>query len=535
MIDLTPFIFIVSMLIGLSLLAGRVKGIPYPILLVLAGLAIGFIPGLPVVRLDPAVVLLIFLPPLLFRSSWNTSWVDFKTALRPISRLAIGLVIFTTLAVAIVTYYLIPGFGWGAAFILGAIVSPPDAVSAVSIIRGLGLQKRMVTIIEGESLVNDASALVIYRSAVAAVVSGSFIFWRAGLQFLMVTAGGILIGGLLGYACCLVLKKARNNPMAQNCLSLLTPFICYPVAERFGLSGVLAVVVAGLVISWRSPVVFSYQGRTQSNAVWNMITFLLNGVIFLLIGLELSEVIANLQGFKLSALLFHGLVISLAAIAIRFLFIMPAALFPGLLGGGKQERVFTWKNTLVLSWAGMRGVVSLATALALPLATGAGSAFPHRNAILVLTFIIMVVTLVGQGLTLPLLIRRLDFSSVKEQEDEEYELRLLVANHDIDFINSRFSGSETDGEVLDQVRRLYELRFNWLNGNYLKENKALKAAIKSGSVLENVIHAQLAVIEFNRELLVKFYRDGTYNAEVIRKLEREMDLDESRLRSQLKP
>lgn len=534
MIDLTPFIFIVAMLIGLSLLAGRVKGIPYPILLVLAGLGIGFIPGLPVVRLDPAVVLLIFLPPLLFRSSWNTSWIDFKTALRPISRLAIGLVICTTLAVATVAYYLIPGFGWGAAFILGAIVSPPDAVSAVSIIRGLGLQKRMVTIIEGESLVNDASALVLYRSAVAAVVSGSFIFWKAGLQFLVVTAGGILTGGLLGYACCLVLKKARNNPMAQNCLSLLTPFICYPVAERFGLSGVLAVVVAGLVISWQSPVVFSYQERTQSNAVWNMITFLLNGVIFLLIGLELSDVVANLQGFKLSALLFHGLVISLATICIRFLFIMPAAIFPGLLGAKKQEQVFTWKNTLVLSWAGMRGMVSVATALALPLVTGAGTAFPHRNVILVLTFIIMVITLVGQGLTLPLLIKWLNFSSTRDQEDEAYDLRLLIANHDIDFINSRFSGAEMDEEIVDQVRRLYELRFNWLNGTYVKENLALKSAIKTGTVLERVIKAQLAVINFNRELLVKFYRDGAYNAEVIRKLEREMDLDESRLRSQLK-
>ncbi|RKR80341.1 CPA1 family monovalent cation:H+ antiporter [Mucilaginibacter gracilis] len=532
MIDLSPFIFMVAMLIGLSLLAGKIRNIPYPILLVLAGVLVGFIPGLPVVRLDPAVVLLIFMPPLLFRSSWNTSWLDFKSAIRPISRLAIGLVICTTMTIAVVAHYLIPGFGWGAAFILGAVVSPPDAVSAVSLIRGLGLDKRIVTIIEGESLVNDASALVIYRSAVAAVVSGSFIFWKAGLQFLAVTVGGIVVGGLLGYGCCLILKKARSNPMAQNCLALLTPFICYLVAERFNMSGVLAVVVSGLVISWQSPRVFSYQGRTQSNVVWNMITFLLNGVIFLLIGLELSDVITNLQGFKLSSLLFHGLVISMAAIGIRFLFIMPASIFPRL-RGKKQEQVFTWKNTLVLSWTGMRGVVSIATALALPLVTTSGTAFPHRNVILVLTFIIMVITLVGQGLTLPLLIKWLNFIPTNDQEDEELELRLLVIDQDIAFINSRISGIETDVQIVDQVRRLYELRFNWLKGNYLKENKALEAAISTGTVLERVIKAQLSVIEFNRELLVKFYRDGEYNADVIRKLEREMDLDESRLRSQL--
>jgi Na+/H+ antiporter len=537
MINLSPFIFIIAMLVCLSLLAGKIRTIPYPILLVLAGLVIGFIPGLPVIHLDPDVVLLLFLPPLLYRSACTTSWIDFKASIKPISRLAIGLVVFTTVAVAAATHYFIPAMGWAPCFVLGAIVSPPDAVAAASIIRSMGLNKRIATIIEGESLVNDASALVVYRYAVAAVVSSSFVLWKAGLQFLIVTAGGILIGVASGYLFCFILRKTRNNAMAQNSLSLLAPFITYPVAEHFEVSGVLAVVCAGLVTSWQSSYIFSYQGRTQSDAVWNMVTFLLNGVIFILIGLELSEIISNLQGFKLSALIFHGLMISLVAILVRLLFIAPAIFYPRLLGTKTHvaEQTFDWRNVLILSWAGMRGVVSIATAMALPFVNSAGKVFPNRNVILVLTFIILVVTLVGQGLSLPLLVRRLHVNATgKGRDNEEYQLRLLLLKSALDFINTHFSGKQVNKEVAEQVQQLYELRLAWLSGKYLSEKETAKQNPEGRTVLEQVIHAQLAATDFNRELLIKLYRDGIYSAETIRKLEKEMDLDELRLRSQLK-
>ena len=537
MINLSPFIFIVAMLVCLSLLAGKIRTIPYPILLVLAGLAIGFIPGLPVIHMDPDVVLLLFLPPLLYRSACTTSWIDFKASIKPISRLAIGLVICTTVAVAAATHYFIPAVGWASCFVLGAIVSPPDAVAAASIVRSMGLNKRIATIIEGESLVNDASALVVYRYAVAAVVSSGFVLWKAGLQFLLVTAGGILIGVASGYLFCFILRKTRSNAMAQNSLSLLVPFITYPVAEHFDVSGVLAVVCAGLVTSWQSSYIFSYQGRMQSDAVWNMVSFLLNGVIFILIGLELSEIMSNLQGFKLSALIFHGLMISFVAILVRLLFIAPTIFYPRFLGTKLHiaEQTFSWKNVLILSWAGMRGVVSIATAMALPFVTNAGKAFPNRNVILVLTFIILVVTLVGQGLSLPLLVRRLHVNTTgKGRDNEEHQLRLLLLKSALDFINNHFSGSQANKEVAEQVQQLYELRLAWLSGKYFTEKGTEQRATEASTVLEQVIQAQLAATDFNRELLIKLYRDGAYSAETIRKLEKEMDLDELRLRSQLR-
>lgn len=507
-------------------------------MLVFIGLLLGFIPGLPHIELQPEMVFLLFLPPLLFRAAWNSSWKDFKRSIRPISRLAVGLVLFTTLSVAVIAHYFIPGMSWPVAFILGAIVSPPDAVSATSIIKGVGLNKRIITILEGESLVNDASALIAYRYALAAAVSTGFVFWKAGLQFLLVVSGGVAIGFVLGYLLCIILKRIHNNSIVESSLLLLIPFVSYPIAENFQVSGVLAVVTTGLVTSWKSSEVLSYQGRTQSNSIWEMIVFLLNGIIFILIGLQLSELMDTTEGYSTSSLIQYGLIISLVTIVARFVFVIPAMWFPSLLEtklDKEQRKNFDWKNILVISWSGMRGVLSLATAMALPLTLDDGTPMHQRKVILFITFVVIVVTLVGQGLTLPLLIKVLKISSETDNVEEEKKLRLLINSSALDFINDTFKNGKEDGDSINEVRKLYELRIAWLTGrDFREERHSSQNGMEDLSFLEQVIHVQLMVTEFKRKILLKLYREGSYASENIRKLEKEMDLDESRLRSQLK-
>lgn len=538
MIDLKPVIFIVTTLICISAISGKIKKIPYPILLVFIGLLLGFIPGLPHIELQPEMVFLLFLPPLLFRAAWNSSWKDFKRSIRPISRLAVGLVLFTTISVAVIAHYFIPGMSWPVAFILGAIVSPPDAVSATSIIKGVGLNKRIITILEGESLVNDASALIAYRYALAAAVSTGFVFWKAGLQFFLVVSGGVAIGFVLGYLLCIILKRIHNNSIVESSLLLLIPFVSYPIAENFQVSGVLAVVTTGLVTSWKSSEVLSYQGRTQSNSIWEMIVFLLNGIIFILIGLQLSELMDTTEGYSTSSLIQYGLIISLVTIVARFVFVIPAMWFPSLLEtklDKEQRKNFDWKNILVISWSGMRGVLSLATAMALPLTLDDGTPMHQRKVILFITFVVIVVTLVGQGLTLPLLIKVLKISSETDNVEEEKKLRLLINSSALDFINDTFKNGKEDGDSINEVRKLYELRIAWLTGrDFREERHSSQNGMEDLSFLEQVIHVQLMVTEFKRKILLKLYREGSYASENIRKLEKEMDLDESRLRSQLK-
>ena len=335
----------------------------------------------------------------------------------------------------------------------------------------------------------------------------------------------------------MILKRIQNNPTVETTLLLLVPFVSYPLAERFGVSGVLAVVSTGLVTSWRSSEVISYQGRTQSNAVWDMIVFLLNGIIFILIGLQLSEVVATIEGYKISELILYSLLISATAIVTRIVFIAPAIWFPSLLGNKihKEEQTFSWKNVVVLSWAGMRGVLSLATAMALPLVMEDGTPLHQRNVILFITFGVILVTLVGQGLTLPILIKGLKIGSSKEQEDEERKLRLMVANSSLDYINDTFKSKDPNEEVIQEIRKLYELRVGWLAGKDF-QNRDINVQKQTGNsiFLEQVIKGQLAVTDFKRKLLLRLYRDGNYSVANIRKLEKEMDLDESRLRSQLK-
>lgn len=520
-----------AVLIVLSAFTDRIK-IPYSVLLVFIGLIIGFIPFLPNLKLDPNIVFLIFLPPLLYDAAFKTSWLDFKKEIRPISTLAISLVFFTMVIVAIAAHYLIPGFTWPISFLLGAIVSPPDAVAAGSIIKGLGLNKKIITIIEGESLVNDASALIAYRYALGAVLSGSFVLWKAGLQFIFVCAGGIAAGLIVGYILVFAHKKIKDNALVETSLSLLTPYLAYLLAEKFHTSGILAVVTAGILIGWHSREIFSFQTRLQTTAVWNVCIFLVNGIVFILIGLQLPDLVVGLKSSTLIQLIGYGLIISAVTIIIRIVWVFAGAYHQKLFAGKKNtiedEEPTNWKNVLVVAWTGTRGVVSLATALAVPFTLRNGDAFPKRHSILLLAFTVILVTLVIQGLTLPLLVRLLKIKSESNLlHEEEHELNLALAENSLHFVNNELSDN-INHETKERLRRQGEFDYNLLSnkkGNY-QQQKESETQLNS---VTQLIQAQVEVVKFKRELLIKFQTEDRFSEEVLTNAERELDIEELRL------
>ena len=526
-------IFLLTILIALSAFADRIR-LPYPILLVMVGLVIGFMPFLPNLDLDPDIVFLVFLPPLLYDAASKTSWHDFKREIRTISTLAISLVFFTTTLVAVTTHYLVPGFGWPLSFVLGAIISPPDAVAATGIIKGLGLNRKVITIIEGESLINDASALIAYRYAVAAVSSGIFVFWKAGLQFIWVAGGGIIIGLVIGYLLIFAHKKISNNPVVETSLTLLTPFIAYLLSEHFQTSGVLAVVTAGLYISWQSREVFSSETRLQTKVVWDTVIFLLNGIVFILIGLQLPAIVEGLRSNTIYQLAGYGLIISAVTIVIRILWVFAGAyhqsIFPRKSRPGVEDNSepTSWKNVLIVAWTGTRGVVSLATAMGLPLTLTTGGDFPKRHSILLLAFIVILVTLVVQGLTLPLLIRLLKIKPQDNlQKQEENDLKLTLTQNVLQYLSNDFP-LQLDEKVLTAVRSQYDLTYKLLSkpkvSNRLKYEKPVHATF-----ISQMLSAQLELLRFERELLIRYHREGAFNEETISKAERELDIEELRL------
>ncbi|GGE93682.1 Na+/H+ antiporter [Hymenobacter cavernae] len=517
----------------LSAIAHRFR-LPYAVLLVLAGLVIGFIPGLPSVALDPDIIFLVFLPPLLYEASFNVSWHDFKANRAEISLLAIGLVFFTTTVVACVAHYFIPGFSWPLAFVLGAIVSPPDAVAATSVTQGLGLPKKITSVLEGESLVNDASALIAYRYAVAAVVSGGFAIWDAGLQFLLVAGGGVLIGLGIGYTISWVQTKVADATIATT-LTLLAPYLAYLGAEHFGASGVLAVVFTGLVVSWRSLEIYQTNTRLQRRSFWSVLGFLLNGFVFIIIGLELPHILEGSEQASLSTLIGYGLLVSAVAIIIRIVWVFPSAyflLFLRRLRNKSGAHKLDLKGLFITSWAGMRGVVSLATALALPLALQNGQPFPQRNVLLFITFVVILVTLVLQSFTLPWFIRWLN---VQEPEEkliaEQQQLRLEIENSALAFVEQKLADEPNDATLLE-LKEMVERRVNRLhesvsgaadpNDDNSDQNR-----------FEEFLQNRIEVTNQQRALLVHLHKDGKFSAEAIRRVQLELDRLEMSLQTQL--
>ncbi len=524
---------IVILLFGitfLGLLSNRF-GFPFPIVLVLSGLLISLIPGLPAISLNPDVVFLIFLPPLLYGAAWNVSWHDFKRAIRPISLASIGLVFFTTTVVGITAYYLIPGLGWPYAFLIGAIVSPPDAVAATTVTKGLGLHPRITAILEGESLVNDASGLIAYKYALTAITAGYFVLWEAGLNFLFVAASGIIIGLALGYLILFVHKRWICDSVIEVTLTIITPFAAYLIAEMLHVSGVLAVVSAGLFLSFRSGEAFSNQSRIMAYSVWEVIIYILNSLIFIFIGLQLRNVMNGITDYSHGELLWYGLAISFVVIILRFIWVVPAALIPRWLSKRIREKEpFDPRNMVVFGWAGMRGVVSMAAALALPFALPNGTPFPNRNLIIFLSFCVILATLVALGLTLPWVIKRLKIKPHTLMA-EEYLVRNMVVRAAISHIEDNL-GTAPD-ELLHNIKSKYEVKYNRLQRTELPANYFGKGKTLPGSVFNEFSRMQIELISVERKEIEILHRNGNVSEEILRKIERELDLEESRLQMEM--
>jgi Na+/H+ antiporter len=538
---LALIIFLLALLVALSAVAPKLR-LPYPVLLVLAGGLLGLVPGLPVIELNPDLIFFIFLPPLLYEASYQMSWHEFVANRRPITLLAVGLVLLTTTVVAAIAHYFIPGFSWALGFVLGAIVAPPDAVAATSVTKGLGLPRRITGILEGESLVNDASALIAYRYAVAAVVSGTFGLWDASWHFLWVAGGGAAIGIAVGY----VVVRVQNfltDATLITALSLLLPFGIYLAAEHVGVSGVLAVVAMGLMMSRRSHDIYDNQTRLLKHSFWRVLGFLLNGLVFLIIGLELRSILAGLGAGAFWPTLGYGLLVSVVAIAIRMGWVFPVSFLGDWLGrwlGRTAEEPTPKRNLFITSWAGMRGVVSLATALALPLVVRGGAAFPQRNVLLFITFTVILVTLLVQGLSLPWLVRRLGVQeSPAHRAAEAQELRLALTNDSLAYLENRIvAEASAPDPCLLTLREVMRRQAHRLHGTFAANEVTPdappdEAEAEAATAFESLLRCRLDVTEHQRQLLVRLHRAAAFSEEAVRQVELELDRFEIALDTQL--
>lgn len=524
-------LLIVVLLMAVSLLSivSEKLRIPYPIFLVISGLVIGFFPNVLEIVLKPDLIFLIFLPPLLFAAAWNTSWKDFWAFRRPISLLALGLVIFTSFAIAVVSKSLIPGFTLALGFVLGGIISPPDAIAATSIFKKLKMPKRVLAILEGESLVNDAASLIVFRFAVVAVITGQFTLWNAGVDFLLVAGAGISVGLIIGIIIYAIHRFLPTTSSIDTAITLITPYLMYIIAENFHFSGVLAVVSGGLFISARSSEIFTYETRIQAQGVWDTLTFILNGAVFILIGLQLPYIIANIPEGNLPLIIMYGVIISIVTILVRIIWVFPGTYLPRMLSKKirQNEPYPHWKAVFIVAWSGMRGVISLAAALSIPLTNGQGEAFPFRNEILCITFIVILITLVAQGLSLPYIIRKLNIVVKDNSEAQELEIQMHIVNAILTHIDTYYSHDVRTNETFRMLRERYD-HFRTL------QEKQLNKRSPTSPVVPRYLEALLELIDVRRKALAELREEKKYDDEIIRTIERGIDHEEARIRVQLK-
>lgn len=514
---------LVILLLACVLLAGLARrlALPYPIALVLGGAALGYVRALPQLPFDPDLILAVVLPPVLYWAALQTSWRDFRQNLRAISLLAVGLVIATTVAVAAAAHRLMPELPWPVAFALGAIVSPPDAVAAGAVFAGVSLPRRIVTIVEGESLVNDASGLVLYKFAVAAALTGAFSLSQASWQFLLLAVGGLLIGIAVGRSL-VELHKRLQDPLIEMLLSLALPYAAYLLAEALHVSGVLAVVAAGMVRGRYAPEVFSAQTRILSVSIWNVVVFLINCLVFVMIGLQLSPIAASLElTYSLGELIGYGAVLTLVAIAVRMAWVFPATYLPRWLWRklGRREVYPPWQQVAVVGWCGMRGIVSLAAALALPLFTPDGARFPGRDLVIFLTFVVILLTLVVPGLTLAPLLRLLHVGGDWGVHAEQRLAREHTARAGLHRVIGMHEAGDLPDDVAEHLRRDYEGRLD------LASVRGLLLAPSA----DPTRRAWRAALAAERQALIALWRRGDIGDEVLHEIERELDYAESRL------
>src|SRR5881397_2510392 len=512
---LLALLVVVAVLVTIS---RRIR-VPYPVLLLLGGLIVGLVPGIPAFELDPEIVFLVVLPPLLYVSAFLTPIRDFRANLKNISSLAVGLVVASAGVVAVIAMTLVPGMTWPLAIALGAIVSPPDAVAATAIAQRLAVPRRIVSILEGESLLNDATALTIYRAAVGAAAAAATVSVVGSLaSFVFVALGGILIGLVLGWIVAWVRTKLEDTPV-EITVSLLTPYAAYLPAELLGVSGVLAAVTVGLFIGRRSSRIMGSEARLAGRAVWESLVFLLNGVVFLAIGFQISSISRGMDRTTLLELAAVGVLVSLALIAIRAVWVFAMSLRELLKNYQRRIRL---RESIVLSWAGMRGVVSLAAALALPISLP-GNALPARDAIIIITFTVILVTLVGQGLTLPLVIRAVGLGSDADEGHEESHARQELIDEALRRIDDLEKKWPNHRPLIDQLRTSYRHR--------AEHEEQLHEAPGNEAEQELVEHRQIRseVIDAQREALSAMRDRGAIDDDVLRSIERELDLEEIRM------
>src|SRR5215208_3093631 len=499
---------------GLSTLA-RYLSVPYPIVLVVGGALLGFVPGLPEVSLNPEVVLVVFLPPLLYASSIFANFGDFRANLRALTLSTVGLVLATMCAVAWAAHALIPGLPWEAAFVLGAIVSPTDPLAAATIMRRLDAPRRLVSGIEGEGLFNDATA----------VVAGSFSLAGAGLEFVLGAVGGVAIGIAVGWIVAEIRKRTTDAQVSIT-ISLLTGYAAFVPAAAIGASGVLATVTAGIYMGIRGPRILPARTRLQGYFVWDILEFIINAILFVLIGLQLRAVVYALSGYPASTLGGYALAVTGVVVGIRLVWFFTVPYLIRAIDRRPAQRArrvgARWR--LVMAWSGMRGAVSLAVALALPLTTDAGGGFPERDLIVFLTFAVIFFTLVVQGLSLPALIRRLGVSDGGADADEEVRARLVATKAAIAQLDALAGEEWTREETVERMRALYEYRkrrFAARTGK-IEDEGYEDRSLAYQQMVQTVLAAQ-------RDALIQLRRDGELSNEIMNRVFRELDLEESRL------
>jgi len=514
----------------LHVLSQRLK-VSFPILLVIGGLALSEVPGIPSIGLAPDLVFLIFLPPLLYEAAWFTSWKDFQRLSGAIGVQAFGLVIFTSIVIAYFSHWLIPGLTLAAGFLLGGIISPPDAVAATSVLHSLRVPKDAVTVLEGESLINDSASLIVFQFALAAILTRTFVFSEAAVRFVWVSIAGIGIGIIVAMAVFFIHKMIPTTPSIDTLFTMISPYLMYLSAETVHTSGVLAVVAGGLYLSYRSNDFLSARSRVQSGGVWTTLSFLLNGIVFILIGLQLPVIVTSLgKNTSVWQATGYAVAISIVTIAIRMIWVFPAAYLIRL---GRQWRgskaPLDWKVVMLVAWAGMRGVVSLASALAVPVMLYDGSAFPFRNLILYITFCVILATLVFQGLSLPWLIRRLNFDPDEQFgspaiQRESMSMRLALAA--LEHLDVRFGHECKNIPMFSRLRSSYEAIVSsaFVAGGTSPESEGERAmSAKYKEVL-------LQLIDVERRELILARREGSYDHELTREREDELNLEEARLK-----
>jgi CPA1 family monovalent cation:H+ antiporter len=510
--------------VGFLLVLSRAMRIPYPILFVIGGLGIGFVPGVPEIELKPELVFVAFLPPLLYAAAFFTSLRELRANIKPISLLSVGLVLVTVVAVACVAHALVDGMPWAAAFTLGAIVSPTDPIAASAIARRLGVNRRVVSIVEGEALINDGTALVAYRFAVAAVVTGAFSFWSASLEFVWNVVGGVAVGLIVAYGIRMV-RRRINHPPTEIAIALLSGYLGFLPADALGVSGILAAVVVGIYMGWHTPELTNAETRLQGQAVWEIVSFVLNSLLFGLVGFQLPTVLDQLSGYSVLELVAYGAIVALAVAGVRFAFLFP---FVWVQRARQQARGsgyrYQWRNATLISWMGMRGAVSLAAALALPLTIDSGDPFPDRDLIIFLTFCVILATLVLQGLSLPRLILALQLPPDDEEEREEIDARIAAADAAVLRLAELEAEDWVREDTAERMRGLYSFRRRRFEARF---DDGDDGEIEERSQSYQRLRREL--LDAERHALHELRRQRVISDDVMNRVQRDLDLEDTRL------